>query len=135
MIESCFTELELGGHTEEGKRLQIAGNQPDQLIGRSKTTTYFVATIDGSIVGICGHGGGKVRTLFVDISHHRRGIGTALLTRVLADAKRCGLTQICAWSTIHAQPLYASLGFEKKRQVFLPEGASDIILIEMSKDL
>ncbi len=135
IIERCFTRLDLGGHTPEGTQIQIAGNRPDSLITRSLTTRYFVATIDGAIVGICGHGGGKVQTLFVDIDHHGRGIGRALLTAVLADAEQSGLTQVITWSTMYAEDLYSSLGFEREREVFLPEGSSDIVLVEMSKRL
>ena len=135
IIEKCFTRLELGGHTPEGIRIQIAGSQPDSLITRSLTTRYFVATVDGAIVGICGYGDGKVQTLFVDIDHHGRGIGKALLTTVLADAEKSGLTKIVTWSTMYAEDLYASFGFRREREVCLPEGSSDIILIEMGKKL
>ena len=135
IIEKCFTRLELGGHTPEGIRIQIAGSQPDSLITRSLTTRYFVATVDGSIVGICGYGDGKVQTLFVDIDHHGEGIGKALLTTVLADAEKSGLTKIVTWSTMYAENLYASFGFKREREVCLPEGSRDIILIEMGKKL
>ncbi len=135
IIEKCFTRLELGGHTPEGIRIQIAGSQPDSLITRSRTTRYFVATVNGPIVGICGYGDGKVQTLFVDIDHHGRGIGKALLRTVLADAEQSGLTKIITWSTMYAEDLYASFGFKREREVCLPEGSRDIILIEMGKKL
>jgi len=135
IIERCFTQLDLGGHTPEGIRLQIAGSQPNSLITRSRTTRYFVATADGSIVGICGYGDGKVQTLFVDFDHHGRGIGKALLTTVLADAEQNGVTKIITWSTMYAEDLYSSFGFEKEREVLLPEGSRDIVLVEMSKKL
>ena len=135
IIERCFTRLDLGGHTPEGTQIQIAGSQPVNLITRSRTTRYFVATVDGSVVGICGYGDGKVQTLFVDIDHHGRGIGKALLTTVLADAEQNGLTKIITWSTMYAEDLYYSFGFEKEREVCLPEGSRDIILVEMCKKL
>ncbi len=135
IIERCFTRLDLGGHTAEGVRIQIAGGQPDTLITRSRITRYFVATVDGSVVGICGHGEGKVQTLFVDTDYHGRGIGKALLAAVLSDAAQGSLTKIITWSTLYAERLYASFGFEKEREICLPEGSRDIILVEMSRQL
>lgn len=135
IIERCFTRLDLGGHTSEGIRLQIAGSQPDSLITRSRTTRYFVAAIHGAIAGICGHGDGKVQTFFVDLDHHGKGVGKALLTTVLADAEQHGLTKIITWSTMYAEDLYASFGFEREREVHLPEGSREIVLLEMSKKL
>ncbi len=29
IIENCFVNLDIGGHTEEGKRIQIALNTPE----------------------------------------------------------------------------------------------------------
>jgi N-acetylglutamate synthase-like GNAT family acetyltransferase len=134
IIESCFTELDIGGHTERGRRLQIKRNQPEVLIEKAKTTKYFVAMVNHTVVGICGYGEGEVRTLFIDVDHQGKGFGKALLAKVLSDAEKEGVTELFTWSTFYAEKLYSSFGFKRKREIFLPEGCKDIILIEMWKN-
>jgi len=43
LIKECFNTIDLGGHTEEGKRIQIESNSPEKLLRRAKSTRYFVA--------------------------------------------------------------------------------------------
>ncbi len=135
IIERCFKERDVGGHTERGRCLQIKHNRPEILIKRAKTTKYFVAMVDDAVVGICGYGDGEVRTLFVDVDRQGQGFGKALLTEVLTDAEKNGVTDLSTWSTFYAEKLYYSFGFKRKREIFLPEGCQDIILIEMNKAL
>lgn len=135
IIENCFVNLDIGGHTEKGKRIQIELNQPKILIEKSKTTKYYVATINETIVGICGYGDGEVRTLFIDINHHGKGFGKALLAKVIADAQKDGLTKLFTWSTLFAERLYSSFGFEKTREILVLEDSRDIVLIEMILNL
>ena len=94
IIHDCFTNIDLGGHTEEGKRLQIEYNQPEILIKKSKTTKYYVATIDETIVGICGYSGSEIRTFFVDIKYQGKGLGKALLAKIIEAAQKEGLTEL-----------------------------------------
>ena len=135
IIEECFKLIDLGNHTAEGIRLQIEANRPELLIEKSKTVTYFVAAYNDNIVGICGYRKNKIQTLFVDINYHHDGIGSALLAKVLADAKSNGLSRVFTWSTVFAENLYSSFGFRKEQEIFFPDGSKDIGLILMTKVL
>jgi len=51
----------------------------------------------------------------------------------LREAKTEGLQSIVTWSTIYAENFYHSFGFNKVKEIFLPEDTKDIVLIEMIK--
>lgn len=135
LIGECFNTLDLGGHTEEGKRLQIESNSPENLIKKAQTVRYFVAVEGDQIVGICGYDKYKVQTLFVDVRHQNKRIGKALLDKVLSEAKNEGLTSLITWATLYSETFYCALGFEKLGKICLPKDRKDIVLIEMRKRL
>jgi ribosomal protein S18 acetylase RimI-like enzyme len=133
LIKECFLKLDMGGHTKRGVALQIEGNCPENLITRSGSIKYFVVTDNSKVVGICGHDAQKVHTLFIDINFQKRGVGKKLLGTVLKDAQAEGLQSLITWSTIYAENFYHSFGFNKVKEVFLPEDTKDVTLIEMIK--
>jgi GNAT superfamily N-acetyltransferase len=60
-----------------------------------------------------GRGGvGQVRHVVTDDRHARRGIGRALLTRVLDEARESGVAVMDCLSTRTAVPFYAAMGFQ-----------------------
>jgi predicted GNAT family acetyltransferase len=87
LIRECYLKLGIGGHTKKGIELQILGNSPENLIKRSESIKYFVATDNFKVVGICGYDKQQIHTWFVDINFHKRGIGKKLLEKVLREAK------------------------------------------------
>ena len=48
--------------------------------------------------------------------HQRKGMGRALLTRVIDDYRRRGVERFYLGATEAGRPLYASLGFETDRR-------------------
>lgn len=81
--------------------------------------TYFLAVQDGG--GVIGAGGwtrdrrapdlGHVRHVVTDDRQVRRGVGRAVIDRVLLTARAAGLHALECWSTRTAEPFYAALGF------------------------
>lgn len=134
IIKECFLSLDLGKHTKEGINFQIENNSADNFIKRSEKINYYVAEIKGKVAGICGFDEIKVHTLFIDIQHHKKGIGSKLLFKILQEAKNKGMTKISTWSTIYAYPFYLKYGFCKLKEIKLPEGKEEITLIEMEKE-
>jgi len=135
LIRECFEKLDICGHTPKGIELQIAGNSPENLVKRAETTKYFVTVAHDEVVGIGGYDRQKIHTLFVDVSHHRKGIGKKLLDTILREAKKEGIKSLSTWSTMFAEPFYASAGFQRVGEISLPPGKKDIVLIEMVKKL
>ena len=135
IIRDNFINIDLGGHTSEGIRLQIEGNSPINLIERSKKINYYVITFKEKIIGICGFDKEKIHTFFIHINYHKKGFGALLLKAILLRAKGEGIKTISTWSTIYAEKFYESFGFKRLKEITLPEGKEDIILIEMKKIL
>lgn len=135
IIKECFLSLDLGKHTKEGIRLQLKHNSPENLIERAKKINYFVAEIDGKLIGICGYDETKLHTFFISLHHQKRGIGHKLLLKVLQEAKNKGITKLITWSTLYAYPFYSKYGFKNLKEIKLPEGKEEITLIEMEKRL
>lgn len=135
IIKECFEFQDIGKHTKKGIALQIQHNDTKHLIENSKNFTYFVAEIDGKPVGICGLDQAKIRTLFIDLNYQDRGIGKKLLSRILKEAKSKGVKKLITWSTFYARHFYSKFGFEEVKEIKLPEGKEDMVLIEMEKDL
>ena len=133
LIKNNFIKLDLGGHTQEGIRLQIKGNNPKNLIKRSKYIDYFVSIDKNKVTGICGYDREKIHTLFVDIHYHGKGIGRQLLEKVIEEGKKKGVKNFKTLSTFYAEGFYIKSGFKRIRELSFPEETRDIILIEMEK--
>ena len=134
IIEQGF-QLNSPYYSEDSIKEQIEGNSSRQLIEKSKTVHYFVATENDRILGIGGYDDAKVHTLFVDPKHHREGIGKRILERVLSEAKKEGIRAIDTGSTFHAEKFYASFDFKKIKKFTLQGEYSSIAFILMRKRL
>lgn len=122
--------------------------------------TYFVAEDEGRIVGAGGwsyratlfggdaRGGrdaslldpqrqpAKIRAFFVDPSHARRGIGTALLERCEAEARARGFAAVELMATLTGVKLYAARGYRGTDPVLYDVGAGEQIeFLPMTKSL
>jgi len=99
---------------------RIARAQPALV---TSGTCFVAEDEDGAIVGAGGWTrrgprgdrgeGGHIRHFATDVGAVRRGVGTAILSHVLADAAMRGVTRMACLSTRTAVPFYAALGFER----------------------
>jgi putative acetyltransferase len=92
-----------------------AGEAPDpekwrKRLGIRKT---FVAELDGSVVGFAELGAkGYIDALYVHERHQRKGIASALMTRIEAEAELLGVEILSTDASITAQAFFAKRGFE-----------------------
>ncbi len=71
-----------------------------------------VAESDGVPIGFAElEADGHIDRVFVSPDHGRRGVGRALLTELLAEAKRRGLPRVWSEVSITARPLFEAVGF------------------------
>jgi GNAT superfamily N-acetyltransferase len=137
--------------------LQGAFGVDSQLI---QDGTYFVVEEDGVIVGCGGwsfrktlFGGdkrrerdaaeldprtdaAKIRAFFVDPAHARRGIGTMLLDKCEAEARRRGFSRVELMSTLPGIRLYSARGYAGVEQVQYEVAPGVVIeFLPMSKQL
>jgi putative acetyltransferase len=93
----------------------------------------FVARAGDEVVGLAGWRGGRLRHVYVDPAHTRRGIAGALLARVEADYRsRTGRSQIEAGVALHAEPFYRARGYRLVRRATAWDGSA---YLEMARDL
>jgi GNAT superfamily N-acetyltransferase len=100
----------------------IARARPGLLAGG----TYWVAAeATGSLVAAggwsaAGPGRGEVRHVVTAVDRQRRGIGRALMGRVLTQAAAAGVRRLDCLSTRTAVPFYTALGFRALGPVEVP---------------
>ena len=157
LIERSARGLSAGDYSAEQVEGALAGafGVDSQLIDDQ---TYFVVERDGVLVGCGGwsrrrtlFGGdahrerdaalldpqreaARIRAFFVDPSHARQGIGTAILQRCEAAARADGFSSFELMATLPGVKLYAALGYRARHsiQYRLPSGL-DLELVSMVK--
>ncbi|UPT20067.1 GNAT family N-acetyltransferase [Thermobifida alba] len=78
---------------------------------RASTSTQ-VAVIDGRLVGFIGVSpSGYIGMLFVDPSHQRQGVASALLRWAREHARMAGAGELSTHASITARPFFESHGF------------------------
>ena len=100
---------------------------------------YLVAEETGVVAGYAGllaPGGGQADVLTIGVSEDRwgRGVGTALMTGLLAEARRRGCGEVYLEVRVdneRAQRLYRQLGFAQvglRRGYYQPSGADALVM-------
>lgn len=83
-----------------------------ELDGQDPRANHYVAMIGSKPVGTARQlGDGRIGRLAVLASHRRRGIGTALMRTVIADAQRLGVANIYLHAQTDSLDFYQTLGF------------------------
>jgi 8-oxo-dGTP pyrophosphatase MutT (NUDIX family)/predicted N-acetyltransferase YhbS len=77
----------------------------------------WVALDGDQIVGVLRGKPGRLHSLFVDGSYHRRGIGRRLVTRFEQTCLAQGSAAITLSATLYAVPFYTRLGFKRSTGV------------------
>jgi ribosomal-protein-alanine N-acetyltransferase len=126
-------ELDVFG-AEAWSKQMLAGELAQQPASRY----YLVAEEDGHVAGYAGLLGagwqGDVLTLAVAADHWGRGIGTALLRALLAEAVRRGCTEVfleVRTDNVRAQDLYRRHDFAEigiRRGYYQPSGADALVM-------
>lgn len=109
-----------------------------ELAQQPASRYYLVAEEDGQVAGYAGLLGagwqGDVLTLAVAAGHWGRGIGTALLRALLAEAARRGCTEVfleVRTDNNRAQDLYRRHDFAEigiRRGYYQPSGADALVM-------
>ena len=128
-------ELELALFGEEAwSRQMLEGELGQQPASRF----YLVAEDDGHIIGYAGllaaASQADVLTIAVATSHWGQGIGSSLLSELLAEASRRGCSEVfleVRIDNLRAQRLYQRWGFTEiglRRGYYQPSGADALVM-------
>lgn len=116
----------------ETKAALAADSTPEKLIAKSHDRTFFVAEEQGTILGIAGHKGNQVKTVFVDPDRHREGIGRALMTTALQAIKDAGYTTASVNASSYAEGFYEKFGFVKEWRKQVPFHGAPLTIVFMT---
>ncbi|MEM9549539.1 MAG: GNAT family N-acetyltransferase [Pseudomonadota bacterium] len=89
--------------------------------------TYYVAELDGRIVGAGGWTRdrqdkwlGHIRHVVTDHRALRQGVARAILGHTLTTARAAGIRRMECWSTYTAEAFYAAVGFKTVGDIDVP---------------
>ncbi|PQJ49105.1 GNAT family N-acetyltransferase [Vibrio jasicida] len=100
-----YTEQQVKAWAQEGFDSQL-------WLKKMISIQPFVAVLDGVIVGYSDvQPSGLVDHFFCHHEHQGQGVGRALMTHVLEQAKAKGLTRIYSEVSVTARPFYEHMGF------------------------
>lgn len=98
------------------------------ILNLMRKRVVFVAELNGRMIGTASLERDVVRTVFVDPSIQRNGVGTLLMQSVEHFARTRGDTNLRVPSSITAQSFYRCLGYEFVRETYF--GDERTILME-----
>jgi len=118
-VESTGTIIGCGGWSE---RATLFGG--DQSIGRN--SRFLDPAIDAA----------RVRAMYTDPAHARRGVGRAVLAACEFAAVARGFSRVQLAATLSGEPLYRACGYVEVERFLSPTSAGiDIPLVRMEKAL
>lgn len=104
---------------------------------------YLVATAEGDAAAVVGYAGmlapkgareADIQTIAVLAEHRGRGLGRAMLTQLLGEARQAGVHEVfleVRADNPGAQHLYESLGFEPiavRKRYYMPDGVDAVVM-------
>lgn len=78
---------------------------------------FFVAEVDGLIVGLLRGRKERLASLFVHKDYHHQGVGRRLVEKFEVESISSGVEVIRLASTLYAIPFYSKLGYKKSTGV------------------
>lgn len=121
--------------------------------------TYFIVEVDGQLGGCGGwsrratlYGGdhspgrnaalldpatdaARVRAMYTDPSHARKGVGRLILSLCEAAARAEGFTRVELMATLAGEPLYLACGYRPSERTTDNSGGTGVPLVRMDKAL
>ncbi len=82
-----------------------------------RAPTVLVVVDDGAVVGVLRGSPGRLHSLFVRSSHHRRGIGRLLMSAFEQQVRQGGHLKITLQASLYAIPFYQALGYKRSTGV------------------
>lgn len=90
---------------------------------------WLAATTDGAPIGCARLLGDRIGRLAVLPEYRRRGVGAALMRRIIRDALACGQGALRLHAQTQVLGFYEALGFEPQGEEFLEAGISHRLMV------
>ena len=131
LVWEVFAEFQAPEFTQEGIEefwRFIDGEYMNMMLGEG-IMTFWGAFEDDLMVGVCAvRDNNHIALLFVDGEYHRRGIGSTLLKKAVADCKYLDpdLNRVTVNSSPYAVPFYEAMGFKALSGMLTPHTATAV---------
>ena len=89
----------------------VAGFTPPRIAAFIASRPFYVAIVDGAVVGTANLEGAEARAVFVDPDHQRQGVGASLMAAVEDLARARSVATLRVESSITAEAFYERLGY------------------------
>ena len=89
----------------------------ERIAGLISAPWVWVAAEGDAILGVLRGSPGRLHSLFVRESRHRRGIGRRLMSAFERKVRKAGNNKITLQSTLYAVPFYRALGYKRSTGV------------------
>ena len=105
-----YDSLDYGAEHTERMREAIEDRLKDLSIYNQRL--LVVALVNGRVVGMLEtYGTNRISLLFVDSEHQRKGIATALMSKIASELKRRGYDKVVLNSSPYGLAFYKRFGF------------------------
>lgn len=105
-----FDSSDYGMEHTERMRMAIEDRLKDLSIYNQRL--MVVALVDGKVVGMLEtYGTNRISLLFVDSEHQRKGIATAMMSKIASELKKRGYDKIVLNSSPYGLSFYKRFGF------------------------
>jgi GNAT superfamily N-acetyltransferase len=102
----------------EDQQTYMQRNSPEEFLKKRENVTFWVAEIDGKIVGVVGIDEITIRTFYVDPDYQGKGVGRKLFEKAREEAVKRGYDKLVVQSSPTAEKVYEHLGFIKIEQIW-----------------
>jgi N-acetylglutamate synthase-like GNAT family acetyltransferase len=112
-------ELPRGSQGSEGVLEWLKTRKPSVYEQEMESETFVVVEDNGEIIGwgALSIPKAEITNVFVDPSHHRQGVGTAILTELEAVAQATGLNAVQLQATGTAIDFYLATGYRSDKPI------------------
>ena len=97
--------------------------EPEQVSKRIVNELILLCFVGGDLIGTVGLRRDYLRSLFIEPSYQRQGLGKVLVANIEQIARQNVISDILVHSSITAQRFYDALGYEFVEFQSYPEGA------------
>jgi putative acetyltransferase len=111
LIVRNLRQVNIRDYPGEAIEILVSEYTPERIVESARHQLTLVCVIDGEVVGTASLDGERVRSVFVEISLHKRGIGKRLVLAIEKHAKEQHIKKVFLLSGLSAQGFYERLGY------------------------
>jgi citrate lyase synthetase len=102
-------------YTGDNKDFMLMVSQPKEVIKKAHKIDFFVYMEEGKVLGMGGFEEGEIKTMFVDPTLQKKGVGSKILKSLMELGRLRNFEKLFLKSSPEAEKFYERHGFKKIR--------------------